>query len=105
MLHKVDTAAPARPARGTGELSLTDVPQRLRARSDAAGLEALEASLFHRILAASLIAVLGSFMQSVGAAWLMVSIQAGPFYVARRDALPPAPLRPPDAVFRRFGQR
>ena len=42
----------------------------------------LRVSLFRRILAASLIADLGSFMQSVGAAWLMVSMQAGPFYVA-----------------------
>lgn len=42
----------------------------------------LQTSLFRRILAASLIADLGSFMQSVGAAWLMVSMQAGPFYVA-----------------------
>ena len=37
---------------------------------------------FRRILAASLVADLGSFMQSVGAAWLMVSIHAGPLYVA-----------------------
>ena len=42
----------------------------------------LQARLFRRILGASLIADLGSFMQSVGAAWLMVSMQTGPFYVA-----------------------
>ncbi len=42
----------------------------------------LRVSLFRRILAASFVADLGSFMQSVGAAWLMVSMQAGPIYVA-----------------------
>jgi Transmembrane secretion effector len=42
----------------------------------------LEASMFRRILVASFVADLGSFMQSVGAAWLMVSMQAGPFFVA-----------------------
>ena len=35
--------------------------------------------MFRRILVASFVADLGSFMQSVGAAWLMVSMQAGPF--------------------------
>ena len=38
--------------------------------------------MFRRILVASFVADLGSFMQSVGAAWLMVSMQAGPFFVA-----------------------
>jgi MFS family permease len=42
----------------------------------------LRSSVFRRILAASLVADLGSFMASVGAAWLMVSLQAGPLYVA-----------------------
>src|SRR6476661_4122871 len=42
----------------------------------------LQVPIFRRMLAASLIADLGSFMQSVGAAWLMVSMRAGPFHVA-----------------------
>jgi len=42
----------------------------------------LRSSLFRRILVASLVADLGSFMQSVGAAWLMVSLHGGPLYVA-----------------------
>src|SRR5262245_60988535 len=42
----------------------------------------LRSSLFRRILAASFVADLGSFMASVGAAWLMVSLHGGPLYVA-----------------------
>jgi hypothetical protein len=39
----------------------------------------LRSLLFRRILAASFVADLGSFMQSVGAAWLMVSLHGGFF--------------------------
>ena len=42
----------------------------------------MRSPLFRRILVASFVADLGSFMASVGAAWLMVSLQAGPLYVA-----------------------
>jgi MFS family permease len=42
----------------------------------------LRSPLFRRILVASLVADLGSFMAAVGAAWLMVSLHAGPLYVA-----------------------
>jgi MFS family permease len=38
--------------------------------------------MFRRILVASFVADLSSFMQSVGAAWLMVLMQSGPFFVA-----------------------
>ena len=51
--------------------------------------ESAEASLpprrvpiFRNLLAASFVSDIGTFMQGVGAAWLMVSLQAGPIYVA-----------------------
>lgn len=37
---------------------------------------------FRNLLIANLVSDVGTFMQSVGAAWLMVSLNAGPFYVA-----------------------
>jgi MFS family permease len=42
----------------------------------------LRTTLFRNLLLADLISDLGTFMQSVGAAWLMVSLGAGPMYVA-----------------------
>nr|UXE45372.1 enterobactin exporter EntS [uncultured bacterium] len=42
----------------------------------------LGVAVFRRLLIADLLADIGTFMQSVGAAWLMVSFGAGPFYVA-----------------------
>src|SRR5580700_8300393 len=38
--------------------------------------------IFRNLLVASVVSDIGAFMQSVGAAWLMVSLQAGPMYVA-----------------------
>jgi MFS family permease len=37
---------------------------------------------FRNLLIANVVSDVGTFMQSVGAAWLMVSLNAGPFYVA-----------------------
>src|SRR6202049_2520922 len=37
---------------------------------------------FRNLLVADIISDVGAFMQSVGAAWLMVSLNAGPMYVA-----------------------
>src|SRR5216683_2647692 len=37
---------------------------------------------FRNLLVADVISDVGAFMQSVGAAWLMVSLHAGPMYVA-----------------------
>jgi MFS family permease len=37
---------------------------------------------FRNLLAANVVSDIGTFMQSVGAAWLMVSLHAGPIYVA-----------------------
>jgi MFS family permease len=45
-------------------------------------LQPLRVPTFRNLLAANLVSDIGAFMQSVGAAWLMVSIHAGPIYVA-----------------------
>jgi len=42
----------------------------------------LRSSTFRNLLIADLVSDVGTFMQSVGAAWLMVSLSAGPMYVA-----------------------
>src|ERR1700721_677336 len=42
----------------------------------------LRSSTFRNLLVANVVSDIGAFMQSVGAAWLMVSLNAGPFYVA-----------------------
>jgi predicted MFS family arabinose efflux permease len=42
----------------------------------------LRSSTFRNLLTANVVSDVGTFMQSVGAAWLMVSLNAGPMYVA-----------------------
>ena len=42
----------------------------------------LRVPLFRNLLIADLVSDIGTFMQNVGAAWLMVSLRAGPGYVA-----------------------
>lgn len=42
----------------------------------------LRTPIFRNLLLASVVSDIGAFMQSVGAAWLMVSLKAGPMYVA-----------------------
>src|SRR6202163_1856103 len=42
----------------------------------------LRTPLFRTLLLADVMSDIGTFMQSVGAAWLMVSLGAGPMYVA-----------------------
>jgi MFS family permease len=42
----------------------------------------LGTTIFRNLLIADVVSDLGTFMQSVGAAWLMVSLSAGPMYVA-----------------------
>jgi MFS family permease len=42
----------------------------------------LRVPLFRNLLIADLVSDIGTFMQNVGAAWLMVSLHAGPGYVA-----------------------
>src|SRR5258708_10240965 len=54
------------------------------AKSDApASLwQPLRSSTFRNLLVADVVSDVGTFMHSVGAAWLMVSLNAGPMYVA-----------------------
>jgi MFS family permease len=42
----------------------------------------LKVSTFRNLLIANVVSDIGAFMQSVGAAWLMVSLNGGPMYVA-----------------------
>src|SRR5438128_6490633 len=42
----------------------------------------LRVPIFRKLLIADVLSDVGTFMQSVGAAWLMVSFGAGPMYVA-----------------------
>src|SRR5436190_16771870 len=42
----------------------------------------LRTSTFRNLLIADVVSDVGTFMQSVGTAWLMVSLNAGPMYVA-----------------------
>src|SRR5260221_8988674 len=42
----------------------------------------LRTPIFRRLLLADVASDVGTFMQGVGAAWLMVSLGAGPMYVA-----------------------
>jgi MFS family permease len=42
----------------------------------------LRTPIFRRLLVADIASDVGTFMQAVGAAWLMVSLGAGPMYVA-----------------------
>src|SRR5690242_9602176 len=42
----------------------------------------LRSSTFRNLLVADVVSDIGTFMQSVGAAWLMLSLNAGPMYVA-----------------------
>jgi MFS family permease len=42
----------------------------------------LRVPIFRHLLVADLVSDIGTFMQNVGAAWLMVSLRAGPGYVA-----------------------
>ena len=53
------------------------------AMRDSAGLgRPLRVPVFRNLLIADLVSDIGTFMQNVGAAWLMVSLHAGPGYVA-----------------------
>src|SRR5215470_18097579 len=42
----------------------------------------LRSPVFRNLLIANVVSDVGTFMQNVGAAWLMVSLNAGPMYVA-----------------------
>ncbi|MEP7304851.1 MAG: MFS transporter [Acidobacteriota bacterium] len=54
----------------------------MRSQSSASLWRPLRVPTFRNILIADVASDIGTFMQSVGAAWLMVSFGAGPMYVA-----------------------
>ncbi len=53
-----------------------------RASATASVWRPLRGQTFRDLLIADIFSDVGTFMQSVGAAWLMVSLKAGPMYVA-----------------------
>ena len=62
---------------------LTDTPQKNPGPRDSSSLlRPLRVSTFRNLLVADVVSDVGTFMQNVGAAWLMVSLGAGPIYVA-----------------------
>jgi len=56
--------------------------QELRASAITSVWRPLRGQTFRNLLIADVFSDVGTFMQSVGAAWLMISLQAGPMYVA-----------------------
>jgi MFS family permease len=54
----------------------------LRAQSSSSLWRPLRVPTFRHLLVADVVSDIGTFMQNVGAAWLMVSLGAGPIYVA-----------------------
>src|ERR1700730_11022292 len=52
----------------------------------------LRSSTFRNLLIADVVSDIGTFMQSVGAAWLMVSLNGGPMYVALTPTVSAPPL-------------
>ena len=52
------------------------------ARSTPSLWRPLRTPIFRNLLLADVVSDVGTFMQSVGAAWLMISLNAGPMYVA-----------------------
>jgi hypothetical protein len=47
----------------------------------------LRTPIFRNLLIADVMSDIGTFMQTVGAAWLMVSLGAGPMYVGACDTV------------------
>ena len=60
----------------------TNAEKELAPRNSAGMLRPLRVPIFRNLLIADLVSDIGTFMQNVGAAWLMVSLRAGPGYVA-----------------------
>jgi MFS family permease len=66
-----------------GRNQLTDTADKnLRPAGTSNLWQPLQLPTFRNLLAADVVSDIGTFMQSVGAAWLMVSLGAGPIYVA-----------------------
>jgi MFS family permease len=66
-----------------GSSQLTDHPEKdPKSQGSLSLLRPLRVPIFRNLLAADVVSDIGTFMQNVGAAWLMVSLGAGPAYVA-----------------------
>jgi MFS family permease len=62
---------------------LTDTAEKtLKAQGSSSLWRPLRVATFRNLLVADVVSDIGTFMQNVGAAWLMVSLGAGPIYVA-----------------------
>src|ERR1700728_3207103 len=72
---------PARVQRGHHRLTDT-AEKNLMARGPSSLWRPLRVATFRNLLIADVVSDIGTFMQNVGAAWLMVSLGAGPIYVA-----------------------
>jgi MFS family permease len=69
--------------RENGHTRLTQTAERdLNARASSSLWRPLRVATFRNLLLADVVSDIGAFMQNVGAAWLMVSLGAGPIYVA-----------------------
>jgi MFS family permease len=66
---------------GISELADT-AEKNVKPRVSSSLWQPLRVSTFRNLLVADVVSDIGTFMQSVGAAWLMVSLGAGPMYVA-----------------------
>jgi MFS family permease len=75
------TTACEKGARGQGRLT-DNAEENLRARGSSSLWRPLRVSTFRNLLVADVVSDIGTFMQNVGAAWLMVSLGAVPIYVA-----------------------
>jgi hypothetical protein len=59
--------------------AIFSTPELMSPKHEAAGLWGpLRTPIFRHLLIADVVSDVGTFMQSVGAAWLMVSLGAGP---------------------------
>ena len=65
-----------------GRSRLTEIPENDAPRGTASLWRPLRVPTFRNLLAANVVSDIGAFMQNVGAAWLMISLHAGPAYVA-----------------------
>jgi MFS family permease len=71
------------PRKDSGQTGLVIKKEKNGVARESAGLgRPLRVPTFRNLLIADLVSDIGTFMQSVGAAWLMVSMHAGPGYVA-----------------------
>jgi MFS family permease len=65
-----------------GTLNVTESNQDTLKPASSSLWRPLQMPVFRNLLLSNVVSDLGTFMQTVGAAWLMVSLHAGPIYVA-----------------------